>query len=53
MTCESNDGRFPDDSAVLARYLVDSRQPASIAMRGRGWLAPLSSSAARMNGWSR
>ena len=29
MIGECNDGRFPDDSPVLARYLVDGRQPAS------------------------
>jgi hypothetical protein len=29
MTGECNDGRFPDDSAVLARYPVGGRRPAS------------------------
>jgi hypothetical protein len=29
MTGESNDGRFPDNPAVLARYPLDGRQPAS------------------------
>jgi hypothetical protein len=29
MTGESNDGRFPDHSAVLARYPIGGRQPAS------------------------
>src|SRR5690349_1161465 len=29
MTGERNDGRFPDNSVVLARYPLDSRRPAS------------------------
>jgi hypothetical protein len=53
MTSECNDGRFPDDSAVLVRYPVDGHRPASDRQTWP-WLAgTIKQQCGPMNGWPR